>query len=89
MQITTVTSKGQVTIPKELRDELGLKAGAKVAFEKKGKDRAEIKTVPDFFSLKGSVKVNRSITKAEEKKTAQEYVAKRYLAKKKKIERYG
>lgn len=28
----TVTSKGQVTIPKPIRDRLGIKAGTKVAF---------------------------------------------------------
>ena len=30
---TTVTSKGQVTIPKRVRDALGVKAGSKVEFE--------------------------------------------------------
>jgi AbrB family looped-hinge helix DNA binding protein len=29
---TTVTSKGQVTIPKAVRDQLGLKPGSKVEF---------------------------------------------------------
>jgi len=29
-----VTEKGQVTIPKELRDELGIGAGSEVAFER-------------------------------------------------------
>jgi len=30
---TTLTSKGQVTIPKPVRDHLGLKSGAAVSFE--------------------------------------------------------
>ena len=30
--MTTVTTKGQVTIPKEVRDFLGLKSGSKVDF---------------------------------------------------------
>lgn len=31
--MTTVTSKGQVTIPKPVRDRLGIKPGSKVDFE--------------------------------------------------------
>ena len=31
--MTTLTRKGQVTIPKRLREHLGLKAGAEVEFE--------------------------------------------------------
>lgn len=30
MSITTTTSKGQITIPKEIRDKLGLKPGVKI-----------------------------------------------------------
>jgi AbrB family looped-hinge helix DNA binding protein len=41
---TTVTSKGQVTIPKVVRDQLGLKPGSKVEF-KSGRD-GEIVMVP-------------------------------------------
>lgn len=32
---TTVTSKGQVTVPKSIRDYLGLKAGSAVTFERR------------------------------------------------------
>ena len=32
MEITSVTSKGQVTIPKPLRQQLGLRQGSKVEF---------------------------------------------------------
>ncbi len=31
---SNLTSKGQVTVPKNIRDYLGLKAGAPVAFER-------------------------------------------------------
>ena len=32
MEATTVTSKGQVTIPKEVRQRLGIRKGTKVEF---------------------------------------------------------
>lgn len=31
-EATTMTSKGQVTVPREIRDRLGLKSGDKMAF---------------------------------------------------------
>lgn len=34
----SVTKKGQVTIPKKIRDKLGLKEGMKVTFQLKGKE---------------------------------------------------
>lgn len=36
MQTAKVTSKGQITIPKNVREKLGLETGAGVAFEEKG-----------------------------------------------------
>ena len=36
MPASTVTSKGQITIPKEVRDDLGLEAGSTVMFVKVG-----------------------------------------------------
>ena len=33
MQSTTLTSKGQATIPKHIRDRLGLKPGSRLVFE--------------------------------------------------------
>jgi AbrB family looped-hinge helix DNA binding protein len=32
MDITSVTSKGQVTIPKEVRQQLGIRQGSRIAF---------------------------------------------------------
>lgn len=38
MEITSVTRKGQVTIPKELRQRLGIRQGSKVEFSVVGDD---------------------------------------------------
>ena len=32
MEVTSVTSKGQVTIPKELRQQLGIRQGSRIQF---------------------------------------------------------
>ena len=44
MEITSVTSKGQVTIPKPLRQQLGLRRGSKVEFVLVG-DHVEMRIV--------------------------------------------
>lgn len=36
MSQATMTSKGQITIPKDVRDDLGLEAGTKVSFVRLG-----------------------------------------------------
>ena len=38
MELAKVTAKGQVTIPKSIRDLLDLKEGSKIIFIKKGND---------------------------------------------------
>lgn len=38
MELAKVTTKGQVTIPKSIREALDLKAGSKILFIKKGSD---------------------------------------------------
>jgi AbrB family looped-hinge helix DNA binding protein len=50
MDITSVTSKGQVTIPKPLRQQLGLRQGSKVEFTVVG-DHAEMRVVRSPASL--------------------------------------
>lgn len=42
MEITSVTSKGQVTIPKELRQQLGIRQGSRIAFSLVG-DHVEMR----------------------------------------------
>ena len=52
----TVTSKGQVTLPKSVRESLQLKAGDRVWFRVM-ENRAVLAKVPDFLDLAGSVPV--------------------------------
>ena len=44
MESSSVTSKGQVTIPKEIRRELGIRQGSRVAFALKG-GKAELRVL--------------------------------------------
>ena len=53
---TTITQKGQATIPAPIRKSLGIKPKSKIIFELKDKLEASIKPVADFFTLQGSVK---------------------------------
>lgn len=52
----TLTSKGQVTIPKQVRDELGLRDGDRVLFRVVD-GRAVLARTPDLLDLAGSVTV--------------------------------
>ncbi len=51
-----VTSKGQVTVPKVVRDALGIKEGDEVVFRVEG-NRAVLARTPHFLSLAGTIKV--------------------------------
>lgn len=51
-----VTSKGQVTVPKAVREALGIEAGDEIIFHVEG-NRAVLAKTADFLSLAGSVTV--------------------------------
>jgi antitoxin PrlF len=51
-----ITSKGQVTVPKAVRDALGIKEGDEVTFRVEG-SRAVLARTPDFLELAGSIQV--------------------------------
>jgi len=51
-----VTSKGQVTVPKVVRDALGIQEGDEVVFRVEG-NRAVLARTPDFLTLASSIAV--------------------------------
>lgn len=51
-----VTSKGQVTVPKAVRDALGIEDGDEVVFRVEG-HRAVLAKTPNFLELAGTVAV--------------------------------
>jgi antitoxin PrlF len=54
--IATVTSKGQVTVPKSVREALGVAEGDQVVFRVEG-NRAILARTASFLDLAGSVPV--------------------------------
>ena len=51
-----MSSKGQITVPKAVRDALGIGEGDNVVFRLEG-NRAVLARTPDFLSLAGTIKV--------------------------------
>jgi AbrB family looped-hinge helix DNA binding protein len=51
-----MSSKGQITVPKAVRDALGIGEGDNVVFRVEG-NRAVLARTPDFLSLAGMIKV--------------------------------
>ena len=83
MTQTTITVKGQVTIPKEVREGLGLHQGDKVAFLVDGRRALLYPVKSGHLSLRGVVKKMTGmgpIDKKRMRKAAREYAVSRYLA---------
>lgn len=77
---TTVTQKGQITIPVDIRTALGLSQGKKVLITLEA-GSAKVKAVPDFFQFKGSVKSKTAFEIKSMRENAKEHVVKRHLTK--------
>jgi len=75
---TTVTQKGQATIPAQIRQLLGIKKNTKIVFEIKNNKEVSIKPVVDFFSLKGSIKTNKPFDIEAMEKAVEDAVVLKY-----------
>lgn len=68
MEATSVTSKGQVTIPKELRQRLGIRQGSKIEFAVVGNDvvmRVRSSPTAELTSGFGLLKSRRAAVPAD------------------------
>jgi AbrB family looped-hinge helix DNA binding protein len=83
MPLSTITSKGQITVPKEVRDVLGLKAGDKVDFrlEKDGTARMLplSRKVSDVFGMLANIKKKRPVTVREMDKNLKKAIKKKNI----------
>ena len=78
---STVTQKGQATIPAPIRKKLGIKPNSKVVFELNKKNGAVIRPIPDFLSFQGSLKSDKPFDIEAMDKAVEEAVAKEYAKK--------
>lgn len=74
--LATVTSKGQVTIPKEIRDLLHIHANDKVDFLLDG-ERVVLMPIKTLLDLRGAVKATGKGDFTQERARAKAAVAKR------------
>ena len=70
LQTTTMTQKGQVTIPLPLRKQLGLVSGSRIRFIPHHTDRRTILLSPveDFFRFQGMMKSKKRYSKQAARK---------------------
>ncbi len=67
MALATLTSKGQVTIPKSVREKMGVTAGDRLEFIEIGQGRFElIAATQDVTCLKGALGKPREVATIEE-----------------------
>lgn len=72
---STITKKGQITIPKKIRDALDLDTLNKVVIEfKEGDEKITVRPPRDFLELARAIRVKRKIDPVK----AREYMEKHY-----------
>ena len=81
MSRATLTSKGQLTVPKEVRERLGLRRGDRVVFEFEGNSvRLKVERSRSLEELKGSLPATRKYPGKEvERQAAREHAVREKL----------
>ena len=67
MTQTTISLKGQIVIPKAVRQRLNLKAGTQVSIDVQGESlvmKRLVRNYPDWHTMRGMAKGGESLTRA-------------------------
>lgn len=75
MTTAKISSKGQVAIPKKVRERLNLKAGTEVVIDVQGEAlvmKRMVRELPDWRTMRGMAKGGGSLTQALEEERAAE-----------------
>ena len=78
MQLVAITTKGQVTIPIRIRENLGLEPGDKVVFEEEI-GSATVRPAMDFFSFRGALKSRKVYKKEDAYRLIGKNLSERYI----------
>lgn len=76
--LASITSKGQITIPKNIRSQLNIKTNDKVEFIIEG-ERVILLPVKTLKDLRGAVSSSQKLDFAQARELAKERVAKRVV----------
>ncbi len=82
--LATLTSKGQLTLPKEIRDRLGLAAGAMLDFQLQADDSITVRALqPDARRVRGLLKSPhaKALTVAQMDKGLADHLGSKHRAK--------
>lgn len=77
IQTSTITQKGQITIPQSIRQKMGLTTGAKVLFNLE-KKKIIISPLSSFFDYKGSIKSKKEFNIQKMRQAVKKQLAKKY-----------
>lgn len=72
MPVSTISSKGQITLPISFRRKLGIKAHDRLVMDLEG-DAIRIKPAPDLFAFEGVA--GKALPRAEEERRMRKAVA--------------
>lgn len=75
--VSTVTQKGQVTIPLFIRESFGMEPKTRVVFIK-DKDKVYFKPARNFLDLAGSIKTKNPFNITKMKKAARKFISEKY-----------